>query len=341
MMQLIALELSPTPRMEKLEALIRRLLPSHPKWNDVLSDYKRRMAGYRGEKSLDYHMSMLPDQQYLIFHGLRLLLGEFYFQIDILILCSRFAIVLEVKNMSGIITFEKDFNQVTWKRNGEEERIKNPVLQARLQSKKLQNWLREHNCPEVPIHYFFVNSNDRTIISTETRNEQIIQHICNSENVVEKIEQIAKYNKTDRIDKKELKKIKRLLLTNHTPDNPDILKAFNLTPIDIITGVQCPESNTIPMVYKKGNWCCSKCKAISKTAHIQAIRDYFLLIKPSITKAELCRFLHINSIHIGAKILKSMNLPYTGNFKNRVYHQPSKNYEYIIDKSTVKNPVKC
>lgn len=313
--------------MEKLEALIRRLFTSHPKWAEAAAEYKRRMAGYRGEKSLDFHLSMLPDTQYLIFHGLRLLYGGFYFQIDILLLCSTFAVVLEVKNMFGEISFEKDFNQTKWKKNGAEERIKNPVLQAKLQARKLRHWLQEHNCTEVPIHYFFVNSNEKTIIKTESRNEQLIQHICNSENVLEKIEQIAKYYKTDKLDKKELKKIKRLLLTNHTPDNPDILKAFNLTPKDIPTGGQCPECNTIPMVYIKGKWCCSKCKTISKTAHIQAVKDYFLLVKPTITNAELCLFLHIDSPNVGYKILKSMNLPYSGTFKNRVYHQPEKQWD--------------
>lgn len=166
-----------------------------------------------------------------------------------------------------------------------------------------------------------MNSNQKAIIKTDPRNEQVTQHICNSETLVEKIDQIAKYYKTDKLDQKELKKIKRLLLNNHTPDNPDILKTYNLTPKDIITGVQCPECSTIPMVYKRGKWCCSKCKKHSKTAHIEAIKDYFLLIKPTITNAELCRFLHINSINIGYKILKSMKLSSSGKFKNRVYHQ--------------------
>jgi hypothetical protein len=307
--------------MKMLEALIRRLLPSHLKWPDAVAEYKRRMAGYRGEKSLAFHLSMLPDSQYLILHGLRLLYRQYYFQIDILLLCSTFAMVLEVKNMTGELSFEKNFNQATRKRNGVEERIINPISQARLQARKLKDWLRDHNYTEIPIHYFFVNSNEKTIIRTEARNEQMIQHICNSENLLEKIEQIAKYYKTDQLDKKELKRIKRLLLSNHTPDNPNILQAYNLSPKDILTGVQCPECSTTAMVYKRGKWCCQKCKIHSKTAHIQAIKDYFLLIKPSITNAELCHFLHIDSINIGYKILKSLCLPYTGKFKNRVYHQ--------------------
>jgi hypothetical protein len=60
----------------------------------------------------------------------------------------------------------------------------------------------------------------------------------------------------------------------------------------------------------------------SKTAHIPAIDDYFLLIKPTITNAELRAFLHIDSIRVAGKILSTMNLPFTGKYKDRVYYQP-------------------
>ncbi|MDR6121039.1 hypothetical protein QFZ87_000636 [Bacillus sp. SLBN-46] len=319
---MIAQEMRITPRMEKLEALIRRLSELNPKYPEVVAEYKRRMAGYRGEKSVYFYLTMLPNKDYLIFHGLRLFDGQYYFQMDFLLLCANFAMVLEVKNMAGELSFEKEFNQTLCKRNGTEERVKNPVLQAKLQAKKLKVWLREHNCLEIPIHYYFVNSNEKTFIKAEPRNDQMTQHICNSENVLERIDQIAAYYKNDRLDKKELKKIKRLLLTNHTPDDPNILQAYDLSPKDIPTGVQCPDCFTIPMIYKGGKWCCVKCNLTSKTAHVPTINDYFLLIKPSFTNAEICEFLHIPTIHIGYKIIKSMNLPSTGTFKNRVYHQP-------------------
>ena len=321
---MIALEICTTPRMEKLEAFLRRVPTSDPKWHEALVELKRRLAGYRGEKSLDFHLSMLPDSQYLIFHGLRLKLGNYYFQIDVLILCAKLALALEVKNMSGELSFQKELNQVIWKRNGVEERIQNPVLQARLQARKLKIWLLKHNCSDIPVHYMFVNSNDKTIINIEPGNQQILHYICNSENLLDRIEETASYYKINKLDSKEIKKIKRLLLNSHTPDNPDILKTYNKTSKDILIGVQCPDCKAIPMVYKNGKWHCRICQAISKTAHIPAIQDYFLLVKPTITTGELCEFLHIESINIGYKIMKSLNLPYSGNFRNRVYYQPEK-----------------
>lgn len=309
-------------RIQKLEALLDgRLENHHPVWQEVVAEYKRRVAGQKGEKALYFHLSMLPESKYQIYRGIRLKYRGFYFQIDFLIICAAFALVLEVKNRGGEMKFDKEFSQSTCKKNGQEERIQNPVLQAKLQAKKLRGWLKDHNFMEIPIHYLFVNSNEKTLIQSEPGNEQITRHICNSEVLIEKIEQLANYYKKDTLGSKEIKKMKRLLLSKHTPENPDILKQFNLTPKDIPKGVICPDCSFLPMNYKYGTWCCSKCKTESKTAHIKAINDYFLLIKPSITNAELRKFLQIDSIRVSGKILASMKLPFTGKYKNRVYHQ--------------------
>lgn len=227
-----------------------------------------------------------------------------------------------MKNLSGDLYFDKDFNQLTViKRNGKRRR-KNPVLQARLQAKKLKLWLEEHNCPEIPIHYLFVNSNESSELRTDSENTQLIRNICNSEVLMDKIDQTANYYTAEKLEAKELRKIKRLLIANHTPENPDILLQFNISPKEILLGVQCPKCKAIPMKYKYGTWICPKCNMKSKTAHIQMINDYFLLVKPFITNGELRKLLHIDSIKVANKILTSMNLPITGKYKDRAYHQP-------------------
>jgi hypothetical protein len=317
---LIEKECLPTIRMYKLEAAERRVPCNNLKYSEIVLDYKNRLAGYRGEKSLVFHLSMLSESKFHIFHGLRLLYGKYYFQIDTLILTTAFALILEVKNLSGEISFKKELNQTIQKHNGHEKRIKNPVLQARLQAKKLKKWLEDFHFTEIPIHYLFINTNEKAIIRYDSGIEHTTRSICNSEFLLEKIAQIEDNHKNEILDMKELRKIKRTLLTKHTPENPDILHYFNLSQKDTLTGVQCPECRCFSMNYKYGTWCCPKCKHKSKTAHIQAINDYFLLIKPSITNAELRKYLHIDSIKVANKILTSMNLSITGKFKDRAYH---------------------
>lgn len=322
MMHLIAKDWALSIRIQKLQALEQRISPLHPIYPEVTAELSNRMAGFRGEKSLRYHLSQLSDSKYYIFHGLRLLYQKYYFQIDNFLLCSAFGLILEVKNMSGELRFEKNFNQMIQTKKENNSRKTNPVLQAKVQAIKLKKWLKVYDLPEIPIYYLFVNSNSNTIIVSEPGNERTNQFICNSEFLIEKITQIENVNKKEILDSKQLRRIKRLLLAKHTPENPDILQHFNLTLYDILFGVQCPTCNYLPMDYKWGSWNCPQCKEKSKTAHIKAVHDYFLLIKPSITNTEFRQFLYINSMHIAQKLLSSMDLNYTGKFKDRVYHSP-------------------
>lgn len=310
-------------RIKKLQALYDgRMDPNHPDWPDLVHEYKNRMAGYHGEKSVDFYLSMLPEADYQIYHDIRLLYGKYYFQIDILLLCAMFGLALEVKNRSGEIHFKRELNQAFCRKNGQEERIKNPVLQAKLQARKLNGWLLEHHFPNLPIHYLFVNSNEKTLITAEHGNEEILRNVCNSEFLIEKIEQIKEFHKIEKLSSKDLKKVNKLLLSKHTPDNPDILKQFHLSPKEIPTGVKCPDCRFLPMIYHSGTWWCPKCNAKSKTAHIPALNDYFLLIKPTITNSELREFLHIDSIRVASHFLTAADFPHSGTFKDRVYHHP-------------------
>lgn len=316
---MIAKECQPSIRLQKYEVMDGRIPWNHLIRPTFQTEYKNWLAGYKGEKSLMFYLSMLPEEKYHIFHDIRLKLGKYYFQIDFLLLCSSFGLVLEVKNRIGEYNFQKDFGQTILKVNGAEERIKNPVAQARIQARKLKIWLQKHNCPDVPIYYLFVNSNERATFKIEPGNEQIIRTLCHAESLLEKISTIDNESNVKKLDAKDLKKIKRLLLSSHTPDNPDLLQHFELSPNEIPTGVHCPDCRFLPMKYRRGKWCCPNCNLISKTAHVQAIRDCFLIYGPSVSSSVLRKFLHIDSPRSMIRLIHSMDLTYSGTFRNRVY----------------------
>jgi Nuclease-related domain len=322
---LFAKECMLPPRIGKLEVIVRRLRESHLSKYDIVMEYNNRLTGHRGEESVDFYLESLSSSDYRIYHDLRFLLGKYYFQIDVLILCSRFIVVLQIKNWSRDWHFEKNFKQTSINNKGKMERTPNPIQQAKVQAMKLKKWLENHNITGIPILYIFVNSNENVHINSD--DYQMTRNMCNSEMLLEKIEQIANDHKLVKLDDKELKKINRLFLTKHTPDDPDLIKLYNLSvKEDILTGVQCPnpKCNYLPIPYKSGTWCCPRCRTKSKTAFIKGIQDYFLLISPSIKNSEARNFLQIQSRKVMHRLLTSMNLPVTGSFKNRTYHQPPK-----------------
>ncbi|MFG6494618.1 hypothetical protein P8610_04620 [Fictibacillus sp. UD] len=132
----------------------------------------------------------------------------------------------------------------------------------------------------------------------------------------------AKYKK-DVLSMKERKKIKRLLMKLNEPYNPDILSYYGIDKSELITGVLCPKCNN-QMIRLNANWECSACLHTSKTAHIQALRDYALIISTDITNKECKDFLHLSTSMQAYYLLNSLNLPFTGTSRRtRTYHLDS------------------
>lgn len=310
------------------QASKRRIISSHPKRGDIEESYQNRMKGYKGEKSIDYYLEMLPGDKFDFIHDLRLQRSDSdkFFQIDTLLLSTSVIMPLEVKNWAANLHFEKNLNQVirTFPDNNKGKRVQNPLLQVRDQAFVLKNWLDNHNLGNIPIEYLFVNSNNNSIITTDLGNEQILQRVCTSETLIDKIHQISRNQKQVSIKKTYLRKIEDDLLAAHTPQKLDIQQIYGISPEEIITGVHCPKCFSIPMTYNNGKWFCHQCSYLSKTAFLPTLSDYFLLIKPTITNQEFRHFFHIPTVRIANHILKSLNIPFTGMNKGRIYYKPEK-----------------
>ncbi|TCN26538.1 nuclease-related domain-containing protein [Mesobacillus foraminis] len=306
--------------LESLEALKNRLMTDHPKTTVVQAEWAKRNAGYIGEKNVYYFLSTLEETSYLIFHDLRLANGEHFFQIDFLILTSRFALIIETKNISGTLLFD-DQGQLIRTMNNKEEGFPDPIAQAQYHKRSLQKWLDAHHFPPLPIDYVVVISQPSSIIKVERNQPEIRRRIQPVSSLPEFIQRLENLCKQDQLDAKTLKKLSKLFLKLHCPIQIDILNEFALTEKDIATGVQCPHCRAIPMIPLKAFWKCSSYGTHSRDAHTQAVQDYFLLISPNLTNSRLRQFLHITSIQKARRLLTSMNLPYEGDKKARVYFQ--------------------
>ena len=129
-----------------------------------------------------FHLDLFSKSNYRIYHDIRLPLGKYFFQIDILLICPRYVLILEVKNRSKDWHFAKLLNQVTVNGN----RTKNPILQAKVQAIKLKRWLEEQHITDIPIMYLFVNSHENSKIHIDY-DHKYSSCVCNSEQLLEKI----------------------------------------------------------------------------------------------------------------------------------------------------------
>jgi hypothetical protein len=318
---LIILERKIPNRIKEINALLPRLSPLHPKRPRIEEELKFRWKGHRGELQVDYHLEFLEKENYYILNGLRLLHKDHAFQIDSLIFTQSFPIIVEIKDISGEITFEKKSEQVIRKLNDKEDGFQNPLIQVRKQSQLFDAWLKDHKLPAMNLVELVVYSDRKTIIKTDNRD--LYNKVLFADQLVDKIKKLeAQYQNLSPISKKDMQKLKKTLIKEHTPPPPSILQFYGIDKSELILGIQCPNCKQFPLQRKKRKWYCPKCLNYFKLLHKQTILDFFFIIGTTITNKQCREFLLFDSPDIAKKFLQSMKLPTSGANKNRVYHRP-------------------
>lgn len=303
------------------ETLLKRLSKNHIKIDEIKSDWAKRNAGFNGEKAVYRMLTYLDEKKYFIFHNLRLKMGQYYFQMDFLIVTTKFILIIEAKNIAGTLLFD-ELGQFIRVNQDKEEGFQDPVSQVQLHKRQLIKWLEKNHLPKVPIEYAVVISRPSSLIKMTNRNPEVRRRVLPLTKLLEFIENIDRCYKNESLLLKQLKKTNKILLKDNTPFIPNLLEKYNISKKDILTGVQCPKCLAVPMISINGTWKCPLCNTCSKTAHIEAIYDYLLLINPTINNHDLREFLHLPSRQKATRILTSMNLTYTGGNKNRLYSLP-------------------
>jgi hypothetical protein len=318
---MVVLELQLPIQAYQCMALLRRIEKNHPIRPTIERDLKSWLKGYYGEKECNYYLSLLPEDQYYIFHGLRLI-DKKHFQIDLVILSSRFIFMGEVKNLSKKLIFHKESNHVTKEFNNEEEGISNPILQVKRQQIQFVNWMRKMQMLGLPIERVVIISKSSTKIETTPDNQQIFNELIYAESLLDKIEKMECKHQKPAFSKRKLAQLVDLLLAHHQTPIPDILQTYKLSKDDISTGVLCPKCPAGVMAFYSANWNCHICGHSSKIAFFQTVDDYFLLLGPTITRKQFAEFLRIDSPIIAGHQLRSLNLPSFGSKRGTKYTLP-------------------
>jgi hypothetical protein len=68
-----------------------------------------------------------------------------------------------------------------------------------------------------------------------------------------------------------------------------------------------------------GKWLCEKCDKSSLDAHLTALKDYFLLIKSTISNREARDYLHVSSQDTMKRLFHSIEIETVGINKGRKY----------------------
>lgn len=301
-----------------LRTILRRFSLNPQLQSELESKLSRKLAGYKGEKELDYHLSQFDHTRFYILHDLRIPHNNTHFQIDSLLISDTLIIVIDSKNYAGTLDFYPEFNYLLQTWNGIEKVYPDPILQTKTQASQLKSFLIKHHFSPPPIEFLVSISNSQAMIRNPGNNQEVKMRVCKTPAVAYKIQSFNDKYKNEVLSTKEIKKITKLLLKSHEPYIPDI-SSMNLPMDQVNKGVQCPECQRIGMLKIHGSWACEKCGHLSKDAHIDALRDFFIIYGPAITSRQFTDFLNITSIHQSKRLLSALDLDSTGSKKGRIY----------------------
>lgn len=308
--------------LKKFEALLRRLDVSHPKRHLVDKDYSIKLVGYKGEQSLDYHLSFLPPKEYTLLHNLRFKHNDFYFQMDTVLISPSFILIIESKNISGTLEFDYKNKQLIRKQNDDINVFMDPVQQVKNQQHQLKYWLVNNGYPPIPLESLVVITNQSSLIIIPPGNTEYQNKIIRSISLAEKIDELSKNYNKETLSSREVKRLTNLMLKEDTPYNPDILKTYQIEQKDLLKGVHCPQCFYLPLERKTAKWVCPICLFSSKEAFLSSLLDYSLLVKQTISNKEMGEFLLIESSSIVHKLLKSANFSPSGLSRATKYDLP-------------------
>ncbi|SDI42663.1 nuclease-related domain-containing protein [Natribacillus halophilus] len=301
-------------KIRQLEALESRLPVAHEIYPAIISEVKRARAGWRGEVSMDYYYRQLdlPRQHYFV-HQLRLARNRDFFQMDTLLLTAYFFLILEIKNLTGTLTFDHEHQQLL----REQEVFADPVLQVQQQAASLKVWLQRHFGSSPPIYAYAVMTNENSILKNATPHplhRQIIRPPALRQ-ILQDLFEKERYHALNA----EVNTYVSTLRTAHRPLKYRAMEKYGLDRADLKNGVFCPSCPGM-MKWWYGTWVCPRCENKSRDAHRKALDDYALLISPHISTGECQNYLGLPSINSAQRLLKKMNLPHSGGTKSRKYH---------------------
>lgn len=300
------------------EALESRLPQQHVKKEILENNARSLRAGYNGELALDFPLSFLPYEKYLIFYYLRLPDSSGSFQIDTLILSSEFMLIIEAKNMKDHVIYN-DMGQTIRIENEKEQAYTNPVDQVNLQHLRLLHWMRQFDFPPVPIEKIAVYTNPKMVLINQSGDSSLSEKVMHKEKILAKIDEFTTKHTTKCLSENQLMRLSYHLTFEHTPKEEQVLEKYDISYKELIKGVKCPSCKSIPMKWQKAKWFCEHCRKASKTAHKSALSDYALLVSEYISNRQARDFLQLDSLYVVKRLLLKDSVAQFGKKSGRKY----------------------
>jgi ribosomal protein L37AE/L43A len=294
------------------EALLKRLPAHHAKRAVIQDKLNGAKAGIGGEERLDRLLEFFdPPYPHLLLQDVEL---PDHLQIDTMMITQSCIFLLEVKNMGGILRFQQNpsvLHQVT--SNGEIKGHKSPAVQVQTAQLKVEKTVKLLNYP--------LRVQSAIVIAYPS---QLVENVPPGTKVWSADEVPLRLNNLElskpRISVEKMNALGDYFLATQQTYNPfPLAPKFDIELPQIENGVFCPRCRLKKMDRFLRKWECKSCFLLSADAQYEAIEEWFMLCKPTITTNECKEFLELPNIEAAKRLLKRMDLEESGSKRHRKY----------------------
>ncbi|WP_018933331.1 nuclease-related domain-containing protein [Gracilibacillus lacisalsi] len=312
-------------KLSSYQALLERLNPRHPQYADIHSQFRKYQSGLFGEDSLDYYFRVSGLHGKQLIKGLRLKHHD-YFQMDRILVSLKYILIIEVKNMSGIIHFDSHSHQLHRYKEEQIDIFPDPILQVQLQKIQLMQYLHHFPHPIPPIHTVcvFTNSNGKLEIVNYPHKDRILTSQA-LPLYIQKMDQ----HYVNSISSNQQEDLVNYLKSGHVEDQINLMEKHGLSWNDLKKGVPCITCGRFAMKRERYRWQCPHCDKRSDDAHLRPLFHLALLSGNKVTNRLARDFLLVQSADAIRKMLVRAGFERRGANKNGYY---SLDFRKVTDK---------
>ena len=290
----------------ELSTLVKRLSNNYDQYPQIQDKLKNVEVGDYGEKYVTNLLKNTFGHQLIVLSDISI--GSS--QADCLVITPYFCAVLEVKNVKGNITFTQQPKQMLREIEGKTDIFQSPEAQLERLEIELSRLFQQHHI-QLPIFCAIAFPFHTSIIKNESKQYPILigQEVLNYVHLLPRPRTFTDPHKVEAIIQKQSNPWQRFPLCEYYKVDPRFIK----------TGVECRACGTLPMIRINRTWQCKSCGVTDRTAHVQALRDYYMLINKYITTQQAMHFLHLRNRYEAIRILKSVSIQRIGQAKSSKY----------------------
>lgn len=309
---MILLERQTSETQKMLEALVQRLPISHSKYTLYCEHLRRLQAGFAGEQFVDAKWLELdlPFPHYFL-HDFQTMndFGSTH-QMDTVFLCPHFLLILEIKNITGKLSYDASFAQLTRTTADDTvEGMTDPFLQLERHVIWMKKLLQKERI-DLPVLHAVVLATKNGILAKGFDGLPIF-HVAGLRFYLQKW--MERHQPRVRVD---LLRFANLLLSLQTKLKKEVEVPFK----EIVKGVlcsQCGSGQRLKYHYKK--WICPRCGLVDRDALIRSLEEYRLLVGQQVTNRSFREFFGIDSPDLAYKLMQQLPLKAEGVKKHRKY----------------------